>query len=172
MATEQVTENALLPGERRRTPSVTATVLISGNVVLLAIVVWGSVNFGSIRAATGYYLRGETLFVDSSQKSFGIAGFDERVSVTFALRNRGRRPIRVLGCQVSCSCTVPPDLPFAIQPNESREFTLRIRAPGRRESQSDQAHDLTLHIILFTSNPLQARIPLVVKGRIQGRPDR
>ncbi len=166
MGLEQSTQQQVLPSRKCRVLNPFAVILISTNLALLVMAVWAIASFGSIRGAVGYYLRGETLFFDSTEKSFGVASPGEKVTVAFRLTNRGRKPIRVLGCSAICTCTLPTDLPFTLGPNESRDVTLSIREPKRQVPQPSKPKDLSLEVTLFTNNAAQSRIPLTVKGRI------
>ena len=88
---------------------------------------WATATYGSIGRAVGYHLRGETLFLDSNEKSFGVIEWGETSSVTFKMINCGPAPIRILGCQSPCSCLVRDDFPFTIAGNGVRDFVIPIR---------------------------------------------
>jgi hypothetical protein len=167
MEMETPTQVEAPPARKGWALSATARLLLSVIVVLLTMTVWALARFGSIWGPVSYYIRGETLFVDRVEKSFGVAHPGDLVRVTFRLRNWGRRSIGVLGCRSSCICTVPLDLPFTMGPNESRDFTLSVHA-STPPSKSNQDYEMRLQITVFTNNPAQSRIPLVVRGRIRG----
>jgi hypothetical protein len=147
----------------RWSASPTGIVLVSTCFVLLIMATWALLTFGSIRRAVGYYLRGETIIVDSPSKSFGNVTAGNVVTVTFRLKNWGRQVVRVVGCSVDCGCVVPDDIPFTVQPAEDRGFALSLKTKVR----TDKAVDLVEHhVTLFTSETAQLRIPLVINGII------
>lgn len=146
-----------------------AIAFVTSNAVLLAMAVYAIVSLGSIRAAVGYYMRGETLFFDAREKTFGTAVPGETVPVSFEMTNRGADPIRVLGCRAGCSCMVPRDLPYTLRPNERKTLNLTVRMPPRRDEARPPAK-LGLPLTLFTSNRAQSRIELLVRGDLRDRP--
>lgn len=168
METEQAAQQQVLPGRKSRTLNLAAAILISTNVLLIVLATWALASFGSIRGAIGYSLRGETLFVDSTEKSFGVASPGDHVDVTFKLSNRGREPIRVLGCSANCGCMIPRDLPFVLSPSGVRDFKVSIGIPELEQVRSPFAN---LELVLFTNHDGQSRIPLHIKGEIRGRPN-
>jgi len=168
MEMKPLTQQQVQPSRKSRGLSPTATILICTNLALLFIVVWALASFGSIRGAIGYYLRGVTLFVDSTEKSFGVASSGDHVDVTFKLFNRGREPIRVLGCSANCGCMVPRDSPFVLSPSEGRDFKVSIDIPELERVRSRFAN---LELVLFTNHEVQSRIPLHIKGEIGGKPN-
>jgi hypothetical protein len=149
--------------EKRRSLSAPVTLLLLLSLSLLIMAAWCWVGFGSIRGATGYYLRGQTLLADSTEKSFGVAAPGDRVRVTFKLTNCGPKPIRVLGCFSPCGCMVLDHLPFTLDKNASREFGVSIEISKQERARSMYSR---LEILLFTDNPSQSRIPLIVRGDV------
>jgi hypothetical protein len=144
-------------------------VLVSVNLALFIMAAWAFVGFGSIQDCASYYLRGETLFADAREKSFGSAAPGETVAVSYKLLNRGKTPIRILGCHALCNCVMPRDLPFTIKPHESTVFTTSIQMPNARQAGSTNGMHLRLPLTLFTSNPVQPRISLSVEGDVRGK---
>jgi hypothetical protein len=148
-------------------PAGTAIVIVSSMVLMAAG--WSLYAFGSIQQAVGYYLRGETLSADMAEKSFGIVSPGDPIRVPFKLTNRGRESVRVLGCSASCICILPDDLPFTLNPNESRDFVLFVSNPKPGERGSIKPSSLRFDITLFTNDPTQRRLPLVIKGEVRDR---
>jgi Protein of unknown function (DUF1573) len=151
---------------RKHSPSQAALVLISANLVILIAAVWAWAAFGSIGMAVGYCLRGERLFADATEKGFGVAEPNTVVQVTFKLTNRGDEPIRILGCHANCSCVVPSDLPFTLDRNETRDFTVSIHTPRSELLGSPAGNRLHLPLTLYTNSPVQSRFSLAVKGEV------
>ncbi len=166
MATEELTEPEVLPWRRGWGLRPSVTVFIFASLAFLGMGTWAAMTFGSIRQAIGYYLRGETLFVNSNVKTYGMASPGDDVQVSFKLSNRGREAIRVVGCFSICGCMVPKDLPFVIPPSGSRDFNLSIHIPDYEPS---QARFTNLDVVVYTSSPGQSRIPLQIKGEIRGK---
>ncbi len=166
MATQQTTREWVLPKINRLALSRPAALVVGMGLALILWAAWALAGFASIREAGRYYLRGETLFIDSVTQSFGSAAPREEVSVSFRLTNRGKE-IRILGCQTYCNCMLPRDLPFALAPNETRDFTLLIRMPGPEYARTQTPARLQLRFVLYTNNPAQSRIPLLISGDIR-----
>ena len=168
MGTERSTQQQILLKRASRVRSPAAMTLISANLVIFIMAIWALAGFGSIRGAIEYYLRGETLFVDSTRKSFGIVSPGDHVDLTFKLTNRGREPLRVLGCSAICGCMTPRDLPFVLRPSAGRDFKVSIDIP---ELERVQSRFLDLELVLYTDLDTQSRIPLHIKGEIRGESD-
>ncbi len=155
---------------RRASPvaSSAAVVLVAVNLTLLAGAVWAMAVYGSVGRAVAYHLRGETLFLDSSEKSFGVINRGETTNVTFKMANYGPAPIRILGCRSPCTCLVGSDLPMVIPENGSRDFVLRVHLDPLDGSPETVHFDAEL--TLFTSNASQSRVPIHVKGEVHDKP--
>jgi Protein of unknown function (DUF1573) len=135
-----------------------ASTLISGNLLLLVLVVWAFVRFGSIPAAL-HVLNGEPIIVDSNTKSFGKSKPDQRVRVEFQLTNHGSEPVRVVGSRIDCSCIVLDDKPFQIESGGTHPFELTIGLP----KEPQKVHRT---LSLFTNVPGQQQVDLVVVGEV------
>lgn len=166
MATEQATQQHALPSPRiRPARSLAATTIAAGlGLVLLIIATYAGGGFSAIRMAYAY-MRGETILVDSSTKSFGSAREGDRVSVSFGLTNGAGKPVRVVGCRAYCNCIVPDDLPFTINPHERRNLTLSVRIPER--GRSSGTRQFSQPVTLYTTNAAQIEIPLLIEGAVQ-----
>jgi hypothetical protein len=132
-----------------RSPTPGVVVLLMVNLALLAGAAWAMATYGSIGRAVRYHLRGETLFVDSTEKSFGVAAWGETRNVTFKMVNCGPTPIRILGCNSPCSCLVQNNFPFTIPENGTRDLVIPVRL-SRREDGPSTIH-LDAELTLFTS---------------------
>jgi len=147
-----------------------ATVVLSASLVFAAAAVWGICHFGSFRGAMNYYLRGESLSVDSITRSFGVAKPSDRLNVSFNLTNQGDETVRILGCQAYCNCVVPQDLPFALRPGEKSSFTISVHIPSGIQANREGSTHLELPLTLFTSNPQQSRVSLAISGDVRDEP--
>ena len=111
-------------------------------------------------------VKGETVLVDATTKSFGVARAGDAIHLSYKLTNRGGKSVRIVGCRATCRCIVPgQDLPFTLRPRESRDFPISIRNPGRVAGTAPQT--VNWQVTLYTTNPAQARIALSIKGEIQ-----
>lgn len=135
-----------------------AALLISTNTILLALVVWAFVQFGSIQAAISV-INGQPLTADATEKSFGIAQPGQHVALSFLLTNRGDTPIRVVGSRMICDCTMVDRRPFRLEPGQSRPFRVTVDLP--KEPQ-------VVHrsLTLYTNIPGQPELELAVAGRV------
>jgi Protein of unknown function (DUF1573) len=154
----QVRTRSRILGWRPGSATIVATCL-----AFLSVIAWATGGLDSLRTAYRY-MRGQTIFVDSHMQSFGIVSPGQPISVAFRLTNRGQRPVRIVGCKAICSCTVPNDLPFTLGIGESRILAVSVDNPKREPSSPPES--LNLGMTLFTNNPNQPRVPLIVKGEI------
>lgn len=138
-----------------------ASTIISANTILLILVAWAFLHFGSITAAV-HSLNGEPLGVDAATKSFGRSEPGQRIKVAFQLTNYGSAPIRVVGSRVDCSCIVLDDRPFQIDPGGTRSFELTMGLP----TEPQKVHRT---LSLFTNVPRQQQVDLVVDGEVTGQ---
>jgi hypothetical protein len=146
-------------------PAVAAIVIVNFAFVIATITAFA--QFGSVQTALGYWLRGETLFVDAKEKSLGVVAPGETVTASFKLTNGARNSIRILGCASGCTCVAPKDLPFALRASESREFTVTVHVPTEQQIKNVKSTDLGLRLTLFTSSPAQSRVPLTIRGKVR-----
>jgi hypothetical protein len=140
-----------------------ARVLLLTGILLVVIVSAAIGRFGSIRAAVGFYLRDEVLLAEPTVKSFGTIASGEVANVRFAVTNLGNLPIRIVGCQVPCTCMAPDPLPLVVPARRSRElsFSVKTTTPQGGPIWRGPVH---LAVTLFTSHPPQLRVPLVIQG--------
>ncbi len=162
---QQTTASPAARGHKRWAKDPVAIAFVSANVGLLALAVFALASFGSIGRAIGYYLRGETLLFDATEKTFA-AEPGNTVHVSFELTNKGINPIRIVGCQSVCTCTVPKDLPYTLGPGQTKELVLTVEIP----TQYSGANHLSLPLTLFTTSSTQSRIPLMLQGDVRERP--
>lgn len=149
-------------------PAVAAIFFVNLTLVIAAIMAFA--RFGSVQTALGYWLRGETLFVDAKEKSLGVVAPGETVTASFNLTNGARKSIRILGCASVCACAAPKDLPFSLGASESKEFIVRVKVPAEEIIKNLKSTDLELPLTLFTSSPGQSRVPLMIRGKVQVGP--
>jgi len=151
---------------RRFLLCLTAIALVSASTFLVALTVLAVLRFGSARAAVGYYIRGEALLLDSTEKTFGTAVAGSSVPVSYKITNVGVEPLRILGCRPHWNCTVPHNLPFTIGPGGSRELELTVQTPLPQFVPNPGSTPLNIPLILFTSSPVQSRVSLVIRGEV------
>ncbi len=139
-------------------------IALAGGTLLLAALVWAAFSADRIQSAYAT-LTGEVISVDANTKSFGIVAPGDPITLTFHLTNRGADSVRLVGCMAYCNCINPADLPFTLPPGESRDFAIEVRNPDRELENRDQTIDQ--QVVLYTTNPAQAEIPLTLKGQIR-----
>ncbi|MFI5456161.1 MAG: DUF1573 domain-containing protein [Isosphaerales bacterium] len=166
METEQAIQRQVLPGIRGWAPSRPGALVVCAVSAPVVLAFWALGGFGAVGVAVAL-MKGETLFVDSSTKSFGVVPAGDPIVVSYKLTNRGDQNIRIVGCRAVCRCMVPEDLPFTLRPKESRNFPILIRNPKGEGGSRSQT--INWGITLFTTNPAQAQIPLTVKGELRTR---
>ncbi len=164
METIQAIEQRISRSERVWTRVWSVALFGFASVALVVLAFWVRGGISALKE-TYAILKGETLVVDSSMKSFGVVPSGDPVVVSYKLTNRGDRNIRIVGFRAVCRCMVPEDLPFTLRPRESREFPIVIRNPEKEAG--NPAQIVNWGMTLFTTNPAQVRIPLTVKGEIR-----
>ncbi len=133
-------------------------------ITLFASLTWAVGGFKAVRSAY-HRITGETILVDEHTKSFGVVAPGDRIAFSFKLTNTGSTPVRIAGCESACGCVMPTDLPFVLNPNESRDFPISIHNPNLEGAMPRGS--LSLPLNLFTTNPAQPRIRLTVKGEVR-----
>jgi hypothetical protein len=123
--TDAATLECCLP--RKRSMSWMATTLVLANVGLVLLLVGAVSWFGSVTAAVAY-LQGESLIPDARVKSFGVASLNDRPTVNFSLKNRAKRPIKIVGTASSCSCLITSTFPIVIEPWGEAVLSVRVGA--------------------------------------------
>ena len=161
----QVTAGSASPPKPGRMPSSTVVLLVTVNTILLVGTAWAMAVYGSVGRAVGYNFRGETLFLDDTEKSFGVIDRGETGHVMFRLRNIGRTPVR------------HPGFKYDVQLHSGRGFPIHNPCgDGSRSDHSDSSLaasgcaeeiNLDVKITLFTNNADQSRVPIHVKGKIR-----
>ncbi len=68
-------------------PAIAAIIFV--NIALVIATITAFARFGSVQTALGYWLRGETLFVDAKEKSLGVVAPGTTVTASFKLTNTG-----------------------------------------------------------------------------------
>ena len=144
--------------------------VISTSATILALAAFAIASFGSLRTAFGYYFRGEVLFADATERSFGIVGPGERVPVSFRLTNRGAQRIRILGCRAQCSCATSNELPITLGPHEATDFYMTVYTRAIDPTQMKRVDLLDIPVTLYTSIPGQSRFGLVIRGEVRAKP--
>ena len=164
MEIEQAIQRQTSPGLRGWAPSRPGALLVCAASAPLLLAFWALGGLDAVGAAIAL-AKGETVFVDSSTKSFGVVSAGDPLVVSYKLTNRSDQNIRIVGCRAVCRCMVPEGLPFTLRARESRDFPISIRNPDR--AQGNRSQTVNWGITLFTTNPAQSQITLTVKGEIR-----
>ena len=135
-------------------------VIVSTNLILLLLLGWVFVRFGSVSACAGLRQRAR-LTVDVAERSFGILAPGESKTLSYRLSNYDIMPVRIVGAATGCSCHTPEDeeLPFEISAGGSKTFTIKFHAYGDPRA-------VSLPIDLYTNNPAQPKLVLTIAGEI------
>ena len=168
MATGRAIEVEVEVVRRPRRPFLSARargpIALAAGALLLAALVWAAFEPETIQSAYAT-LTGQVIAVDATTKSFGIVAPGDPIALTFHLTNRGSRPVRFVGCRAYCNCINPAELPFTLGSHESRDFAISLSNPVREARTRNRAIEQPL--VLYTTNPAQAEIPLTIKGQIR-----
>jgi hypothetical protein len=164
METEQAVQRKALLRVRGWAPSRTGAFLVCATLFTLMFGFW---ILGGVRGiAVGYALmKGQTIFVDSSTKSFGVVSPGDPIAVSYKLTNWGDQDVRIVGFRAKCKCMAPDILPFTLRAKESR--VLPISIVNRTRENGSPSQTINWVITIFTTNPAQVQIPLTVKGEIR-----
>jgi hypothetical protein len=135
-------------------------------ITLTSAAVWlASGGAGTLRAAY-LSISGQVIAVDSATKSFGAVREGAPASVQFRLTNRGRRPVRIVGCAQYCNCVASEELPLTIGPGESHDLKIAISTSDSKAGMGNEP--ISQPLTLYTTSPGQAEIELTIKGEIHG----
>jgi len=125
---------------------------------IMVVLVLGLYRFGSLAAAF-QYIAGERSIVDGQTKSFGSLATGERSLVRFRLTNVSTRPIKLLGLQSTCACTVATNIPASIGPSSSFDLDVQVSPPLRPGALKET-------LTVFSDSPGRPSLPLFVVGRV------
>ncbi len=129
-------------------------------MILGCFSIYGMARFGSIPRAVAS-LRGENLFADESSKVVNVEA-GKPFSVDYTITNLSRSPIKLIGANMSCSCTSIDDLPLIIESSNSRTIKINVNAPGEESNFSGQVE-------LFTDDPHRRTLVLTFAARSSRR---
>jgi hypothetical protein len=119
----------------------------------------GWYRFGSLAHAKAY-LRGERLLVADRARSLGDVPAGTTLTLQYAVTNLTGHPVRLLGAQPSCSCTMTGDLPMTLAASETRSIPVAIdTTEGGKEA-------LAGTVDVFTDDPQFQTFRLAFAGRI------
>lgn len=104
-------------------------------------------------------LRGEYLRIDCINKSFGSMPSNATAELQFVLTNLSKRPVRVLGGDGSCDCTIVDAIPTIVSPRSKKAILVRVRLKGKQGP-------FLQSIRLYTSSPKQPEISLTITGDV------
>ena len=132
----------------------------SAGALLLLSILGGAayLRFGSIRDILAY-LDGKTITISPQTFDVGPYGDGDVKLARFAVANRGRLPILIIGGQTSCSCVSLCELPIRIEAGSSADLSFSLKLKAGRPS-------LPQSILLYTDMPDQPTIALRVDGSV------
>lgn len=103
-------------------------------------------------------IRGESLILDATSKSFGVVSPGKAGAVSFALKNISNKPVSVIGVNSSCTCTaVAHDLPMRVDSGKTENLVFTV-------SPTKVAGEKTEDIVIYTDCPYQTEIYLQLRG--------
>jgi hypothetical protein len=142
------------------------SLLLPGVVLAGAAAVTGAtllglaaLTFGSADAALAS-LRREPLSIRPRPVDVGLGQPNQLVETQVQIANHADCPVRIIGGTSDCSCVVTDDLPIALDPNEVRSLTVRIRLARTPGFFAHKA-------VLWTDNDQQRFIVLTLTGRVE-----
>jgi hypothetical protein len=121
-----------------------------GAAAMLLVVGVGGVHwrFGSVPNAAAY-LKGDAVRVEQPIRELGTVKCDEQVKVAFNVVNLQREPLKVVGANASCSCILPPEMPFTLDPFLATPLVFTFTSPSA-------AMPFTQDIELYFDGPIPA----------------
>lgn len=105
-----------------------------GTVAILALIAGGFLVAFERPSAVLAGLRGQIVTVSPEVADLGSGTANEWRTVRVSLTNHGDRPVRIVGGSAACACLATRDLPFLLQPGESRRARVYMKfgsRPGR-----------------------------------------
>jgi hypothetical protein len=129
-------------------------------MILACFSIYGMARFGSIPKAVAS-LRGENLIADELSKIVNVDS-GKPFSIDYTITNLTFSPIKLIGANMSCSCTSIDDLPLTIAPSKSRTIKVNVNAPGGESNFSGQVE-------LFTDDPHRRTLVLAFVARTNRR---
>jgi Protein of unknown function (DUF1573) len=126
-----------------------AATLVAASVGIGCLAAAGVYLLGSVGNALGY-VNGQRLFAQPEGLVSTASGQAREFSVIVS--NLGKRPVRILGAQSSCSCLIPLGPPADVPANG--RCTVKVRFRPKRK----QVGRFTQSIALFTDDPNQRRL--------------
>lgn len=136
----------LKPGNRLR--------LAAGGLVLLCTSMAVSLLFDQVRRSVS----GSTkpIVVESETQTIRSGSPGDRVPVTYRLRNRCAKSVRIVGCEANCSCVVMDQAPFVLKPGAEFVFHATVALPQSKDGRIAFDYPITL----YTNQSDQPRIAL------------
>lgn len=138
---------------------ITMTVLMAAVGVLLLAGV-GIARYGSVSASLAA-MRGRGIIADATTKSIGDVREGQYKYVKSKLNNITSGPVRIVGSQSSCSCTIAENaLPMIIGAGSDEVLNISVHVP----SQPTRFEQI---VVLFTDKREQPYVRLRVTGNIR-----
>ncbi len=160
METPSLSRSELARGGAKSIPWRGGLLIVALTSVFLALFAgFGWYRFGSFAHAKAY-LRGERLLIDDRDRSFGDLPAGSTLTLHYAVTNLTGRPVRLLGAQPSCTCTVVDVMPMTLAASETRSIPVTIdTSEGGKET-------LAGTVDVFTDDPQFRTFRLAFAGRI------
>jgi len=144
---------------RKAIPEATAFLLgFALSAVLWVVPV--HLTFGSAEAVRAR-LRGDQVFLEPAALDFGMVSARTVAEAVLLVRNTGPGDVRVIGGTSNCFCTLLPDLPAIVPPNQACPLRVRLGVPAR-------PGEFQFTAVLWTDSPINDAILVPLRGRSVG----
>lgn len=127
-------------------------------VVTFVAIGLARLKFGSIAVALAY-VRGDEAVVVPASSDFGRLSIGETAALSYRLTNLSDRPIRLMGSQSSCDCTLLAGLPRTVNSGDSLDLKATLRT-------SKETGVVTGRIRVFTDSNAQSEVVLAYTGSV------
>jgi hypothetical protein len=136
-----------------------AATVLAASVGLGCLAAVGVYLFGSVGNAVGY-MKGQRVFARPEALVSTVTGKAREFSVTVS--NLGKRPVRILGVQSSCSCVATHGIPVDLPANSRCTIKANFRPKGKQTGRFTQT------LRLFTDEPNQQHLDVLVHFYVEG----
>jgi hypothetical protein len=123
--------------------------VVAGGTVVVAAFCWAAYRAGSARGALAF-LSGEPLYLSSARAIISGDGSDRAVVL---VRNLTSHPLRIVGCNATCSCVTVGGVPTEVQPLKTHELSFVARSQV----------DTDVAVVLITDSPQRPTMRIDVK---------
>ena len=139
-----------------------AVIVLSLTAILTTLVaIFGSFQFGSLRAAMAY-VRGEHLYCDRPVIDLGHVRIGGRYRLTYTVTNLSGRAIKVLETRVKCTCTSIEEFPEVFLPRRPRLIQVDFTPTEADANQTKEQE-----VEFFVDDPSWPRSILVYRASVE-----